>query len=182
MRKNITFIVFTISYLLLAISYSGCGYTTRGFLDPQHRTIYVKPVVNSVKVTGETQEFTDFRSVPPFLEQSFTQALISRFGLDGNLKLVKEDAADLVLECTITDFVRSTLRYDDQDRVEEYRLKIYFNYKLFDRGGNVVGKNSLVADSEYALVGRLAKSENQAISELLEEAARKAVEDVIEAW
>ena len=160
----------------------GCGYTTRSLIDPQYRTVYVKPVVNAVKVTGETQEFSKYRSVPPFLEQAFTRSLLERFSLDGNLKVVKEYMADLVVECTITDYVQSTLRYDDDERVEEYRLKMFFSYKVLNRGGDIVRKGNLVANGEYALVGELATSEDRATASVLEDASRKLVDEIIEEW
>ncbi|MBN2119820.1 MAG: LptE family protein [Candidatus Omnitrophica bacterium] len=183
MRQYINFFLICVLSFTLAALGLGCGYTTRGFLDPQYRSIYIKPAVNAIGVTGETQEYSNFRSVPPFLDNSFTKALISRFTFDGNLKVTREGNADLVLECTITDFVRSTLRYDNQDRVEEYRLKINFDYKLYNTiSQEVIKHKSLIADSEYALVGSVAKTEDQALTELLEEAARKVTEDIVEAW
>jgi hypothetical protein len=108
--------------------------------------------------------------------------LISRFSLDGNLRVTKEENADLIVECTITDYKQSTLRYDNDDRVEEYRLKLYYTYSLFDSVGDLVKKGRLVANSEYALVGAAARSQDQAIAELLEDAARRLVDDIIEAW
>jgi len=181
-KKNSLFIT-TICYLLSVVCFSGCfGYTTQSFLNPEHKSIYIKPVINNMKFTGETQEYSKFRSMPPLLENSFTQALISRFNLDGSLKIVKEPDADLILECQINDFLRSTLRYDDQDRVEEYRLKIYFDYKLYDRGANLIRQGDMVADAEFAFVGSAARSEARAISELLDDASRRISEDITEVW
>ena len=177
-KYGLTLIVFS----LVVSSFSGCGYTTRGFIDPQYQTIYIRPVVNKIKVTGETQEFGDFRSVPPFLDQAFTRALISRFNLDGHLRVTNEENADLTVECTMTDYKQGTLRYDNDDRVEEYRLKLYYTYRLLDSVGEVVKKGNLVANSEYALVGAAARSEDQAIAELLNDASRRLVDDIIEAW
>ena len=150
--------------------------------DSQYKSIYIRPVVTKVEFTKEDQEYSSFRSIPPFLDNSFTSALISRFNTDGNLKVAKQEGSDLVLECTITDFVRDTLRYDDQDRVEEYRLKIFFNYKLYDIKSQVIRKNNIVADSEYALMGTAARSESEALSELLDDASRRIVEDIVEMW
>lgn len=158
---------------------SGCGYTTRGSLDPAYKTIYVKPVVDKIEVTGETQEYSQFRSVPPLLDNSFTSALISRFNMDGNLKPIDKKTSDLVLETSITDYVRGGLRYDEDDDVEEYRLKLYFEYKLFDSEGELIRNGDLVADTEYNFN---TESESSAISELLDDAARRLVEHIIEAW
>ena len=182
MIKKNSLILFSFCFLLSTFYFSGCGYTTRGFIDPQYQSVYVQPVVNKVKVTGETQEFGDFRSVPAFLDQAFTRALIARFNLDGHLRVTKEENADLIVECTITDYKQGTLRYDNDDRVEEYRLKLYYTYRLLDSVGDVVKKGRLVANSEYALVGAAARSEEQAIAELLEDASRRLVDAIIEEW
>ena len=182
MIKKYSLILVAFCFLLSLLGLSGCGYTTRGFLDPQYQTVYVKPVVSSVKVTGETQEFTSFRSVPPFLDQNFTRALISRFSLDGRLRVVKEHAADLIVECTVTDYRQTALRYDTDDSVEEYRLKLYYVYKILGPSGNVIKVSRLVANAEYALVGGLARSQDQATADLLDDAARKLVDEIIEEW
>ena len=96
--------------------------------------------------------------------------------------MTKEENADLIVECTITDYKQGTLRYDNDDRVEEYRLKLYYTYRLLDSVGDVVKKGRLVANSEYALVGAAARSEEQAIAELLEDASRRLVDAIIEEW
>ena len=178
MRKRLLLSI----YFLLVVSILGCGYTTRGFLNPDYKSIFVKPVLNKLTFTKETQEYRDFRSIPPLLEDSFTKALISRFNLDGNLRVDREETADLILETEITDFLRETLRYTDQDRVQEYRLKIYFTYKLYDKNNNLIRKKSLVSDTTYTLEGKFAESEDSAISDLLDDAARRIVEDIVEEW
>lgn len=182
MKTKFKSIIITSLYTLVFVLFFGCGYTTRGFLNPEYKTIYVKPVVNTLRVTGETQEYSSFRSVPPFLEDSFTSALISRFNIDGNLRVVQKENADLILECEITDFLRSPLRYDDDDEIEEYRIKIFFRYDLYDSNNDLVEKRNLVANQEYALTGSAAISENQALSELLNDAARRVTESIIEIW
>lgn len=172
----------SILLLVALVLFAGCGYTTRGFLNPNYKTVYVKPVVNNVKFTGETQENNTFRSVPPLIENKLTNALFDRFNLDGNLKTVDELGADLVLDCVITDYLREAVRFDDDENVEEHRIKIWYNFTLTDSQGAVIDEKSLIADEEYALTGSNARSEDSALVDLLDDAARRVVEEIIESW
>ncbi len=175
----------SVKYLLLFATFflviiSGCGYTTRGSLNPAYKTVYIEPVTENIEFTGETQSYSDFRSVPPLLDNSFTSALISRFNLTGGLKVVNKNNADLFLETEITDYIRGGLRYDEQDDIEEYRLKMSFKYKLFNAKNELVKENSLSASTEYNISG--GETQSQAISDLLDDAARRLTEDIIESW
>ena len=80
------------------------------------------------------------------------------------------------------DYVRDTLRKDDADSVEEYQIRVKFNYKVTDSSGKIVVQQTLSAVEEYALVGAMARTESAALSDLLDEAARKITESIIEAW
>ena len=44
------------------------------------------------------------------------------------------------------------------------------------------GVSSLSGDSTYLLAGRLAKTEDEAVAEALEDLARHAVEAILEVW
>jgi len=167
---------------LLIILMSGC-YSTRGFIDSKYKTIYVEPVKNKIKFTQETQEYSKYRSFPALFENDFTAALIDRFNLDGALKVDNRYFSQLRLETEINDFVRDVLRYTDSDSVEEYRLKLFFKYRLYDNETNeLIKENSLIADANYSLSGSTATSEEGALKELFVDAARRLVEDVTEAW
>lgn len=171
-----------LSSFLFILFFTGCGYTTQSLLNPAYKTIYISPAVSKIQFTGESQEYSKFRSVPPLLADRLTKSLISRFNLDGHLKTVKEGLSDLILTCEINDYVRDTLRYDDNNDVEEYRLKLYLTYSLIDKQGRVESKKRIVADTEYSLTGSAAKSEASALNDLVDDASRRVVEDIIEAW
>ncbi len=174
----------SVLFLSAAVSLfcSGCGYTTRGFLG-SYKSIYIKPVVNKIRVTGETQEYGKYRSIPPLTENKFTRALRDRFNLDGSLQMRNQQKADLVLECSMNDYIREVLRYNDNEGVDEYRIKLQFSYKLY-RGNNeeLLRTRNLVADTEYTLSGSRAETEDSALDDLLDDAARRVVGDVIEWW
>lgn len=169
-------------FVVLGVFAGGC-YSTRGFVNPKYRTIYVAPVKNKIKFTQETQEYSNYRSFPALFENDFTNALIDRFNLDGALKTDNRYFSQLRLETEITDYVRDVLRYNDNDSVEEYRLKLFFKYRLYDnRTNTLVKENSLIADTNYSLTGSGATTEEEALKDLFSDAARRLVEDITEAW
>ena len=169
-------------FLAGALFLSGCGYTTRGFFNPKYKTIYITPVENNIDITKETEEYSKYRSFPALIENNFTSKIISRFNLDGNLKTTNKNNADLVLKCIIEDFVRDAVDYDDNDQVEKYRLKLKFTYTLFDSQGEVIKTKSITADEDYNLTGAYAKSEDSAVLDLLDDAARRIVDSIVEEW
>lgn len=168
--------------LLVLVSVSACGYTTRGFVDPRFKSVYVRPVVNDIKMTGETQENDKFRSVPPLLENEFTTALLDRFNLDGSLKVVDESRADLIVEASLLDYYRESIRFDDDEDIEEQRLKLIFTFDTYDSSGELIKSKKISANEDYATSGSNARTEEAAINDLMEDAARRLVEDIIEAW
>lgn len=169
-------------FIPLLFLLEACGYSTQGFVNIEHNSIYVKPVVNKIVFTGETQESSSYRSFPPLIENDFTRKIIDRFNIDGRLKPATQEDSELVVETQIKDFVRDAIGYTDNDQVREYRLKLYFTYSLYDKEGKLLRKKDLVADVEYPLEGVAAKTESQALNELLEDAARRLVESIIEVW
>jgi len=151
-------------------------------LDPAYKTVYVKPVVNKVKFTEETQLGAGVRTLPPQIENRFTAALRDRMLRDGNLKSVDMASADLLLEVEITDYVREGMRYDDNQKINEQRLKLVYNYVLKNQEGTEVNKGSLIADELYANSGTHMRSEEVALRDLLDDAGRRVVQDIVEAW
>ncbi len=169
-------------FIIFCLLISGCGYTTHSVLKGGAKTLYVVPVKNTMKMAEESTEYTKYRSIPPLLENMFTQSLIERFHFDGNVKTVRDQTADLVLNCEIVDFVRDVLRYDTNDRVDEYRLKMSFRYTLANAQDTSVKTKSLSTSVTYPLTGLYAKSESAALDELLDDASRRIVESIVEEW
>jgi hypothetical protein len=180
MKNKLRLVPFYLVAFFSIILVFGCGYTTRGSLNPEYKNIHIRPVKENIEFTGETQSYSGFRSVPPFLDNSFLAALISRFNLSGGLKVVNEKEADLILETEITDYVRGGLRYDDIDNIEEYRIKMNFKYKLLDRQNIIVKQSSLSANTEQNISA--GENQSQAVLDLVDIAARKLTEDIIESW
>jgi hypothetical protein len=127
-----------------------------------------------------------------------TNAVISRFNLDGTLKVVsRREDADAVLNIDLINFDQEGTRFTQLESVEEYRLFVTTNVQLKDNRTdqvllderNVTGKTSyFVQTSRSDTMYKARKRES--ISEPLRNAAVRAIEDyahnvvdlVTEAW
>lgn len=163
---------------------SGCGYTTRSLLPPEYKTVYVENFVNKIQVVEETNDARMYRGYVPGMEITLTKAVINKFLFDGNLTIAGPDKANLILEGEMTDFRREPLRYDNNDNIEEYRIKIFVNMSLKDAktGKTLWTEDSFSGESTYRTGGSLATTENAAIQDAMDDLARRIVERTVEAW
>ena len=168
----------------LLVTATGCGYTTRSAVSSKYRTIYIAPFLNKVDITQEAHSANKYRIYRPFLESDITKAVIDKFSSDGNLRLVQEEGADLVLKGALTEFRRDPLRYDKDDNVLEYRLNLIVELSLIDRqeGKVIWAEKDFVGDTTYFTSGNLTKTEDQAINDALRDLARRIVERTVENW
>jgi ABC-type uncharacterized transport system auxiliary subunit len=176
--------IFITLSLILTMGLSGCGYTTSSLLPPSIKTIYVENFTNSINVTAEQSELRMYRGYRPGMETEITKAVIDRFLLDGNLKIAPEDKADLVLKSDLVDYKRDSLRYDANDNVEEYRIKLIVNMQINDTasGKTLWAEKNFAGETTYRVSGSGAKSESAAIRDAIADLARRIVERTIEAW
>jgi outer membrane lipopolysaccharide assembly protein LptE/RlpB len=163
---------------------AGCGYTSRSLITNKFKTIYIKPFVNKVDITKETDIANKYRVYRPLLETDITRAVNNKFLFDGNLKPSEKETADLVLDAELIEFRREPLRYTDNDEVEEYRLSLVVNMKLLDRGENklIWQEYNFTGDVTYFVRGQMAKSEDAAINDAINDLARRIVERTVEQW
>lgn len=163
---------------------SGCGYTTRSAISAKFKTIYITPFVNKVDITQESYVANKYRIYRPTLDTDVTKSVINRFLFDGNLRPVKEEAADLILKGELMEFRKDPLRYDSNDVVIEYRVNLIVNISLWDRRENklIWQENNFTGDTTYFTTGSLAKSEDAAINDALSDLARRIVERTVEDW
>ena len=173
-----------VSFLIVLLFVSGCGYTTRSLLSPEFKTIYVDNFVNGINVTAEQSNLRMYRGYTPGMEVGVTNAVKNKFIFDGNLKLQPEDSANLILKGTLADFKRDALRYDLNDNVEEYRTKLIVNIQLYNaRTGKMIWKeNGFAGETTYRTTGPLAKSESAALQDALDDLSRRIVERTVETW
>jgi len=163
---------------------SGCGYTTNSLLPSNLKTIYVDNLVNKIQVTDESSDARMFRGYRPGMEVEATRAIRDKYLRDGNLKVTTDpDDADLLLKGELVDFRNEALRYDRNDNVEEYRIRMVVNIEMQEKSGKTRWtENNFAGESLYRTSGPLAKSEAAAINEASEDLARRIVERTIEEW
>lgn len=170
---------------VLYIFMGGCGYTTHAYVATTgYRTIYVAPFLNKVNTTSEFSEGSHFKAYFPLLENTITNAVVDRYSRDGNLKIVKEEDADLVLKGELANYRRDDMRTGTSDNPEEYRITLFVNLKLVDNKTKKVvwEKFEFAGDASYFTTGNFVKSESQALQDATSDLARRIVELTVEAW
>ena len=175
--------------ILLLSAVAGCGYTTRSMVINRYRTIAIEPVVNKIDITRDSDAANKYQINWPALETDLTRAVINKFLVDGNLRVVREDEADVVLKTDLVQFRRDPLRYSENDDVDEYRVNIVVNLVLWDKRDNkeIWREGGFTGDVTYfpttsTLQSVTKKSDTQAISEAVTDLARRIVERAVEDW
>ncbi len=181
LHKNYTLLVAG-CWLLVALT--GCGYSTRSAIKSSIRTIYVEPFKNNIDYTSEFSEARNVRTYFPLLESKITQVVVDRFLFDGNVKVVKKEAADVVLKGALIDYTRDALRYDDNNNVQEYRVNLAVSMSLRNEKEDklIWDEPRFVGEAAYFTSGSQAKSESSAINDALIDLARRIVERTVEQW
>ena len=100
--------------LLLMLVVSGCGYSLPGRggnLPDDIRTVFITPIANT---TAE-----------PFIETGLTNEMRNQFARRQTLNVVSADNdADAVLSLTIVSYNSTSISYNDDDDISEYRVTI----------------------------------------------------------
>lgn len=182
--KNIFLAGIILLFGICSCTIAGCGYTTHSLLPPQYKTIYVDTFKNSIRITAEQTNLRMYRGYRPGMELDLTKAVINRYLYDGTLKTAQEENANLILNGELIDFKRDPLRYDANDNIEEYRLKLIVNLDLVDaKTGKILwSERGFAGETTYRTTGSLAKSENVAVADAILDLARRIVERTVEAW
>lgn len=164
--------------VLLLFFIVSCGYTTRGFIYTES-SIIIKPAVNKINITSQDRKYSDYVSFPILIENKLTNALVSKFNIDGNLKVVNQSNKALTLVSTVTNYDRETLSYDDINDPDEQRLRLSVQVKLISPEGKILQDRVVVGETTYVLD---TKNESAAQLDLIDDVARRICEAVTEAW
>lgn len=180
-KYNFSILFFVISIILFM---GGCGYTTSSVISSGAKSIYIDNFKNKIQLTEEVTDKRMYIGYRSGMELDITRNVIDRFMLDGNLKVTTRDLADLILEGELTDFRKEALRYDANDNILEYRVKIIVNIELIDsREDKTLWKErGFTGESIYRVAGEFAKSEESALEDAIEDLATRIVEKTIEGW
>ena len=172
--------VFAIAVFAIVSVMAGCGYTTSSLIATNIKTIYIEPFANKVDYGTERNR----NLYIPLLEVNVKNAVIDRFLFDGNLKVVDENTADIILKGNLIAYRRDVLREDDNEDATEYRISIVVSLVLWDvvKDEPMWEEPNFAGEADYFTSGSLAKSESTAIDEALVDLARRIVERTIENW
>ncbi|MBI4310078.1 MAG: hypothetical protein HY591_07095 [Candidatus Omnitrophica bacterium] len=162
------------------LALGGCGYTTGSLLPSNYRTISIEPFGNKVGYLDENNRGL----YTPLLENKVHDAVVRRFQMDGHLKVAKSGRTDLVLKGDLIRFEREDVRLNDNQGVDQYRVRVTVALKLIDPagGGEEWSEPSFSGEAAYYTSGPLAKPESTAMEEALTDLSRRIVERTIENW
>lgn len=173
MKKNLI--------LVLVLFFVSCGYTTSGSMYAGKK-IVIKPVENSIDITSESRQYANYETYPILIENKLTNRIIKDFKREGSLKVVSVGVDALKLTGVITDYRKETLTYTDSEDVEEQRLRLYVDVKLYSASGEVLQNKRVTGEVSYFLSGAKATTETAAQTNLVNDTARRISESVIEQW
>lgn len=122
----------------------------------------------------------------PGIEIDITNAVITRFRQDGNLRPVSRDEADSVLLGEITGWERRVMGYtgDDDNEVEEYRLYVTATITFKDQttGKLLTARQKIRGYADYFVEGDLAADEKAAEPDAYKDLALRIVDYVVSIW
>ena len=176
MKKYFVFLV-----ILFVSSFCvGCGYSAKSSLPSHLKTVHVESFKNNIAFVQQGGRELYF----PLLEIKVRNAVIDRFLFDGNLRVVDNDQADLILKGALIGYDRQTLRYTDNDEVQEYRVVISVSLEMFNVAKNEPEwiESGFSGETTYFVTGSLAKTEEVAIQDAITDLARRIVERTVENW
>lgn len=157
---------------LAALLLNGCaGYQLGSMLPAGIKTVHVPTFVN--------------RTREPLIENETTQKTIQEIQRDGSLKIAARDAADSILQVTITDYSLASVRYDRQHSTQtrSYRVWITADVVLLDKAGKViVDRPGVRGQTVFEVLGDLTSSKLQALPAAATDLAHNIVETVVEVW
>ena len=173
---------------LCLVAAAGCGYSTHSLSYKKATRIFIQPFENKVDLNINT-EYSDqnpYKLYRPGIETKITDAVISKFMVDGYLKVVsREDEADLILKGALLNFDKQPLRYDQRsESVLEYRANIIVDISLEDvaESKTIWSEKGFVGFFEYNQSGANSASEDTAINEAIADLAKRVVERTVEDW
>ena len=170
--------------LLAALCASGCGYTMKGNLPDDLKSVAVMPVKNGIDLSQEISQQNRYQTYRPGIEVDLTNAIIDRFVFDGTLKVERPENANILIEAKLIDYRRDPLRYSLGNDVEEYRISVvaYVSAVTMPGKKELWHDEAVTGDTTYYLVGSRASSENDAVKRAVTDLARRVVERTLDRW
>lgn len=178
--------IFALAIAGLVLSLSGCGITCRSFVsETAGKKIFVDEVANLMaEVTIGSKDRIENKSYPLGIERMLRSELISRFQMEGYLKIVNSpEASDIILRVSITDYEREAVTIQDNNQIDDYRLKINVGAIFIDtKTKTEITKANIYTDSSYELASDRVRDGSSALNLLLSKTARKIAGTLLDQW
>ena len=156
-----------IGFLLLA---GCCGYSTRSLLPSHLKTVAVPPATNT--------------TTQPGLAEALTDSLTSAFTSDRTLRVTNVEAADLVVNATVSSYVRTPTSYTGDttasQTVSAYDLSVSAQVDARDQTRDEAFYSGVA--SARVTYDPSAKTEEEAAAEAVKKLASEIVRQVQIAW
>lgn len=165
-------------WLAIILFVSGCGYTRQAQLPQNIESIYVRTVLNKIPV----EEISVYH---PGLEMGITKAVIRRLNKDGNLEVAaSEEQADSILVTELVRFQQEGMRFNNLERVQEYRLFIVVSLKLINAKTQEViwSEPNFSGDSEYFVSSVSSVGREDGSQRAIDRLAKNVVDRIVEDW
>ena len=132
--------------ILGALVLAGCGYSVRGHLPADVRTVAIPIVAN--------------RTTKPAVETEMTRAFADAFATDGRLKVVSRGTADAILEGEVTGYELVSIAFDPAANVRLYRLVVTMNVRLRDvrRNALLFEQQGLTEKADFRVSGAVSET------------------------
>jgi len=169
-KETIKIFSFSLSFFLLFLTVSGCGYRMGSLLPSHMKTISVPNFKN--------------HTLEPGIQIDVTNGVIERFQVDGTLEVVPEEEADTLLIGEIIDYKREGLRISsDNDSTTEFRLTIAVRLTFKDlTTGKTLWVAQRITGEDVFLPGQSGpEAERAAIPGVVEDLAEHVVSKVVDA-
>ena len=157
--------------LALLVVVTGCGYSARGHLPDDIKTVAI-PVLGN-------------RTTKPAVETEMTRALADAFATDGRLRVVSREAADSLIEGEVTGYELLSIAFDPNANVRIYRLLVTMNVRFRDlrRNSMLFQQQGLSEKADFRVSGQVSETisrEEIALREATRDIARAVVALAIE--
>ena len=173
-----------ISGTLVLLLAAGCGYSTHAALPANLKTIYIQPFENKISLASMPTRDNRFPLYRHRMEVDLTNEIINRFQFTGLLRPATPQHADARLEGELISFRRDALRYNSSKTVEEWRLNVVVNLRLYDQKSQTLlwEEQNFTGDTTYFTTGPNAESEDAGLGRAITDLAKRIVERTVENW
>jgi hypothetical protein len=150
---------------------SGCGYySTSGRKAGDVQKLYVPFLEN------ETAE--------PEIEIEITTRVIEALEKEGTLKVTPEEAADAVLEGSVTAYANVPFTFSNELQAEQYRLLVGIKVSLFNRKENayIWQDKSIKVQANYYLETTTEHTYEKALEDVYRDLVEEILSSTVEEW